>query len=34
MFIMTNKKGGIFPYIFWIFVGLAVGLWMGITFIC
>jgi len=26
-----NKKGGIFAYIFWVAVGVAIGIWFALT---
>jgi len=26
-----NKKGGIFAYIFWVAVGIAIGIWVALT---
>jgi len=26
-----NKKGGIFAYIFWVGVGIAIGIWFALT---
>jgi len=30
---MANKKGGVDAYIFWIFVGMILGIWVSLTFL-
>jgi len=29
-----NKKGGFFPYFFWVVVGIAIGIWFALKFLC
>ena len=28
-----NKKGGVFPYIFFTGLGIAIGIWLALTFL-
>jgi len=28
-----NKKGGLFAYIVWIAVGIAIGIWFALSFL-
>jgi len=29
-----NKKGSLFPYIFWIAAGMIAGAWIALAFFC
>lgn len=30
---LMDNKGGLFAYIFWIFIGICIGVWLSVTFL-
>ena len=32
--VILNKKGSIIPYLVWIVIGIIIGVWFSIAYLC